>query len=259
MLATLSGRITALEEQKDPQRRSLFIDGEFAMGLDLESVVRCSLRVGQEIDGPALVKAYEIDQSKRAWEKALSLLALTPRTVKEIGQRLSQSYPPAVIDPVLDRLVAAGWLDDRTYAQSYIRARREYGARRLLADLIRRGVNRELGAQAVEEALGKVDAAEQAREVAARRLAKMGEVDRQTAQRRLVSYLARRGFGPEAISRALDPLLAELPQAERRQGNREGWRRVEANAGKEMGRGSSLRRTSSLQRRKPFGSHDEEE
>lgn len=281
-LGERSGRITALEEQKDPQRRSLFVDGEFVLGLDLETVIRCGFKAGQEVEGPALVQAYQLDMVKRAWDAGLTLLAASPRTVQELGRRLGRTYPPAAVEQVISRLEAAGWLDDRAYAESYIRSKREHGARRLLADLIRKGVDREVAAEAVQEALGEVDAAEQAREVAARRLARMGAVDRDSAQRRLVGYLARRGFGSEAIGRALSPLLAELPPAERRQGNRSGWRRVEADTDEQSspGRGgssagggsfgwgrspggSTLRRNSSLQRRRPLRSAhlptDEEE
>lgn len=251
-LALMEGRITGLEEQKDPQRRSVLVDGRFALGLDLETVLRCGFKVGLPVDGAALLKAYQIDQSKRAWDGALLLLAVSPRTTSELGRRLGRAYAPAVVDEVIDRLLAGGWLDDRAYAESYIRAKREYGSRRLLADLIRKGVSREVASAAVQEAMGDVDATEQAREVAARRLSKLGDVDRQTAWRRLMSYLARRGFGPEAISRALEPLLGDLPDSPPRQGNRSGWRTEKPDGAS----GSGLRRGSSLQRKRPLRSPD---
>lgn len=251
-LAMIEGRITGLEEQKDPQRRSLLVDGRFALGLDLETVFRCGFKVGQPVDGAALLKAYRIDQSKRAWDGALTLLAASPRTVNELGRRLGRTYAPEVVDEVIHRLLAGGWLDDRAYAESYIRFKREYGSRRLLADLIRKGIAREVASAAVQEALGAVNALEQAREVAARRLAKLGGVDRQTAWRRLMSYLARRGFGPEVISRALEPLLRDLPEGPGRQGNRSEWRTQKADGSG----GSGLRRGSSLQRKRPLRSSD---
>ncbi|MFZ5828357.1 MAG: regulatory protein RecX [Bacillota bacterium] len=251
-LAMTAGRITGLEEQKDPQRRSLLVDGRFVLGLDLETIHRCGFKVGQAVEGPALLRAYQLDQAKRAWDAALTLLAASPRTVSELGRRLSRSFAPEVADEVIDRLLAGGWLDDRAYAASYIRAKREFGGRRLLADLVRKGVAREVAAEAVQEALGEVDVTEQAREVAARRLAKLGAVDRPTAWRRLMGYLARRGFVHEVISRVLEPLLEDLPAQPERQGNRAGWRREEANGSG----GSGLRRSSSLQRKRPLRSSD---
>lgn len=217
-LAALSGRITALEEQKgDAQRRSLFLDGEFALGLDLETIVRCHLKVGITIDGPALVAAYRQDQAKRAWDSALLLLSVTARTRRELERRLQRTYPPEVVALVLDRLEEGGWLDDRAFAEGYIRAKREYGRRRLLQDLLRKGVDRTVAMEVLERHQGDDDGAQQAREAAVARLARMQGVDRETAQRRLAGYLARRGYGFEIISRVLGPLLQDLPRAPRKQ------------------------------------------
>lgn len=206
-LGSRSGRITALEEQRDPGRRSVMVDGEFALGLDVETIVRCGFRVGQEVTGEDLVRAYLLDQRKQAWDAAVRLLGLAARTRREVERRLLRRYPPGVVADVLDRLEEGGWLDDRAYAQAYIRAHPEHGARRLLADLVRKGVAPPVAAQAVQEALGDEDVVCRAREVAERRLGRMGAVDAGTAWRRLAGYLARRGFPPEVIRQALEPLL----------------------------------------------------
>jgi len=183
------------------------VDGEFAVGLDVETIVRCGFRVGQEVTGEDLVHAYLLDQRKRAWDGAVRLLGRAARTRREVERRLLRHYPPEVVAEVLERLEEGGWLDDRAFAEGYIRAHPEHGARRLLADLVRKGVPPAVAARAVQEALGDVDAVLQAREVAERRLGRMGQVDAQTAWRRLAGYLARRGFAPEVIRSALKPLL----------------------------------------------------
>ncbi len=253
-LAELSGRITALEEQKDPRRRSLFLDGQFILGLDLETVIRAGFKVGLQVTGPDLVRAHGLEQRKRAWDSALGLLAVTARTRREVERRLAAKFPPEVVEPTVDRLVNGGWLDDRAYAESYIRSKREYGTRRILADLARKGVDRQIAAEAVEAILGEVDATDQAREAAARRLARMGEVERPTAYRRLAGYLSRRGFGPDVITRALTPLLEALPAGVAQRGKGFGQRKVEDQGAQRSGLrsgGSSLRRGSSLQRKRP--------
>ena len=109
----VSGRITALAEQRDPKRRSLFVDGEFVLGLDLETIVRLHLKVGQPVDGALLWQAYQLDQEKRAWDAGLRLLAAAPRTRREVERRLGRTYPPEAVECVAERLAAAGWLDDR--------------------------------------------------------------------------------------------------------------------------------------------------
>ncbi|MBP2016877.1 regulatory protein [Symbiobacterium terraclitae] len=210
-LRAVSGRITALEEQRDPERRSLFVDGEFVLGLHLETILRCRLKVGQDVDGEALWQAYALDLEKQAWEAGLRLLAAAPRTRRELARRLGRTYPPETVERVVARLADAGWLDDRAFAANYVRSHPDFGARRLLADLARKGVDRAVAAAVVQEERGEEEAVEQARAVAAARLRRMGQVDRLTAGRRLAGYLARRGFGPEAVRAALEPLLRDLP------------------------------------------------
>lgn len=210
-LRQVTGRITAIAEQRDPGRRSVFVDGEFVLGLSLETIVRCGLKVGQPVDGEALAAAYALEQERQAWEAGLRLLAAAPRTRREVARRLARSYPPETVERVLERLAAAGWIDDQAYAEGYVRSHPDYGSRRLLADLIRKGVDRETAAAAVEAGRGADEAIAHARAVAAARLRRMPGVDRVTAARRLAGYLARRGFGPETVRAAVEPLVAGLP------------------------------------------------
>ncbi len=215
-LAQLSGKITALEpQQKDPARRSVYIDGRFVCGLHEETVFLAGLRVGQEVDGPQLLEAVRRDQEKKAWDSAVQLLAAAPRCRREIERKLGRRFPPEVVEAVVERLVSGGWLDDVEFARSYIRSRPTYGERRLVQELVRKGVDRATALEAVRTELGSVDEAEQAREVAAARLKRMSGVDRETAYRRLAGYLGRRGFDFETISRVLGPLVADLPPASR--------------------------------------------
>jgi regulatory protein len=231
-LGQLSGRITAMEQQKnDPKRRSVFVDGEFVLGLHEETIILAGLRTGQQVDGPRLVEALRRDEAKRAWDDALVMLGTAPRTRREVERKLARRYPPEMVTGVVERLEAGNWLDDAEFARTYVRSHGEYGERRLLADLARKGVERTAAAVIVREMLGEVDAAEQAREAAASRLARMPGADRDTAQRRLSGFLARRGYDFGTISRALGPLLEDLPRAERPRSNGFGFGRGKSGLG----------------------------
>lgn len=222
-LGQLSGRITALEPQAhDPKRRSVYIDGAYVLGLHEETIILARLKVGLQVDGPRLAEALRRDEAKRAWDDALTMLAATGHTQREVERRLERRYPAEVAQQVVDRLVGGGWLNDAEYARSYIRSHSDCGERKLLADLVRKGVAREVALVAVQEALGAVDATAQAREAAAARLQRISGVDRETARRRLSGYLLRRGYGFDVISRALEPLLQDLPAPPRPEGRSRG-------------------------------------
>jgi regulatory protein len=215
-LALLSGRITAMEPQKkDPKRRSIHIDGAFAVGLHEETILLARLKVGQEVEGARLVEAVRRDEAKRAWDDALVYLGVAAHSRREVERKLARKYPAEVAESVVERLVNGGWLDDTEFARAFVRSHGDRGERRLLQDLARRGVASAVARPIVQEALGAVDAVAQAREAAAIRLGRMAGVDRDTAQRRLTGFLARRGYDFATISRALSPLLADLPRAPR--------------------------------------------
>lgn len=215
-LAELSGRITALEvQQKDPQRRSVFVDGQFVLGLHEETIILAKLKVGQVVDGVRLAEVLKRDEAKRAWDDALVFLGAAPRSRREVERKLARRYDAEVAAGVVERLAGGGWLDDAEFAVAYVNSHRAYGQRRLLMELARKGVAREISGRVVRELLAETDAVGQARDAAAVRLGRMDGVDRETAQRRLAGFLARRGYDFETIAKALGPLLADLPRAER--------------------------------------------
>jgi len=71
-----------------------------------------------------------------------------------LRQKLSRrAANPRDVDPVLERLLARHFLDDRRFALGYARyrSRRRYGRRRIEMELRRRGVAAELIVEAVAE------------------------------------------------------------------------------------------------------------
>jgi regulatory protein len=139
-----------------------------------------------------------------AWDRALRLLAVRDRSRREVEVRLLRAgYEPAEISATLDRLEAAGLLDDDRFAAivtAHERGSRGSSARAVRSALLRRGV----GADTVERALAALpdDEEERAGEAARRRGARLSGVDAATAHRRLVSYLLRRGYAPDVARRA---------------------------------------------------------
>lgn len=66
--------VTAIE----PRRKSLsaiFIDGEYALKLDTETVIAERLKIGEEIDDERLHELIKASDTKRAKEKALWLIS----------------------------------------------------------------------------------------------------------------------------------------------------------------------------------------
>ena len=140
------------------------------------------------------------EPSREELARALCLRLLTARarTRAELsGQLTKRGYPGDIRDRVLDRLAAAGLVDDADFATEWVRSRRANAGksrRALAAELHAKGVDND----AITTALGGLDAAaerERAEQLVRARLRReaLGEDDTRVS-RRLAAMLARRGY-----------------------------------------------------------------
>ncbi|HEX5870264.1 MAG TPA: regulatory protein RecX [Longimicrobium sp.] len=203
-------KITALSPQKhDPDRLSVFVDGEFRMGLSAEVALAGNLRVGQTVDEARLLELERRDRGWQAREAALHLLSVRPRSAAELLRRLRmKGYEPEVGEEVIARLRELGMIDDAAFAGTLVRDRvrlKPQGARRLANELRAKGVDDETARAAIRETMEGEDTDERelARRAAEKWRPRAGE-EPARARRRLHGYLARRGFDSDVIREVLD-------------------------------------------------------
>jgi regulatory protein len=140
----------------------------------------------------------------RMRERALRLLAVRPRASSELRERLCRYGPPELVAQVVEELQRRGLVDDLRFAVEWVRERRAargLGAQRLRYELLRKGVDRETVEHALRE--GGDDEEAVAVALARDRLGRSPGLPQEVAFRRLAGYLARRGFSPAVVSRAL--------------------------------------------------------
>jgi regulatory protein len=211
-------KITAIQPQKNhAERLNVHVDGAFRLALAAEIVLAEGLRVGDEMPEARILELEARDQTWKAREAALHLLAFRPRTAAELRRRLHEKgYAPEVTDGVVERLGETGVVDDSSFAEMFVRDRvrlRPKGKRILAQELRARGVDGEMAQAAIEDVMERENTTDVdlARQAAARWRPRPGE-DPQASRRRLYGFLARRGFASEAIMAVLGEALA--PEAE---------------------------------------------
>jgi regulatory protein len=149
---------------------------------------------------------------RAAYAAAVRLLARRPRTEREVRRWLEQrSYSAAVVDTVLARLGARGYVDDAELALHFIVVRAQrlgHGPRRLIHELERRGVERSTAEQAWEQAKeqGQVELRELLRRQLRRRVGTSRDRLDRSAYRRVYNALLRAGFESSAIKAELDAM-----------------------------------------------------
>lgn len=207
-------RISAIEAQeRRGNRRSIFVDGRFALGVDESVVSDLGLRVGQQIGEDELQRIVRAEQVTKAKESALRLLDFRPRSRAEISRRLARAgFGEDVVVETLERLEALGLIDDGQFARSWVAHRlagKGMGTARIKWELRRKGVPNE----AVDEALSTIDDETERRsalEAARRRWVKDSSADDRTKRRKLAAFLRRQGYDWSVISVVLNELGMEV-------------------------------------------------
>jgi regulatory protein len=137
------------------------------------------------------------DPVQRAKDICLRLLQFRPRTRAELRQALARKgIDDDVAEQVLGRLGEVGLIDDRAFAEVWVRSRHTYeglGRRALATELRRRGVDESVTSDAI--ATVDYDAEEErASQLVRKKLRTLGGADEATMIRRLVGMLARKGY-----------------------------------------------------------------
>jgi regulatory protein len=169
--------------------------------------------VGVEVDEGRRRELEAEDQRLGAVEAALKLLAMGPRSERDLRDRLCgrRGFTPEATDHAIGRMKELGYLNDASYARYYVEARQASprSKRALSFELSRKGIEK----GHVETALEEHSDAQAAYDAAQRRLRALRDVDRQTFERRLGNFLAGRGFGygiaRSTISRCWQELQTE--------------------------------------------------
>ncbi len=135
-------------------------------------------------------------------EAALTLLDAAARPSGALRTRLlGKGYASDVVEEVIERLSAVNLIDDRAYAQSAVRycIGRMYGRRGAINELVRKGVERPLAAEVVDEADKHGAFEESAWELGRSVEHKTRGLDRQVRKRRLWSAGGRKGHDPAVL------------------------------------------------------------
>ncbi len=202
------GKITALTAQvKNPDRVSVFIDGEFACGLAL--AVAAGLRLGQELSPADLEQLARREEIHRARERAVGLIARRPRSSAELARHLRRhQHDDEVIRLVLDDLTASGLIDDSAFAAFWVEQRETFRPRSRLAlrqELGQKGVERDVVAQALES----LDEGDAARRVARKQVGRWNHLPEEEQRVKLSRYLLRQGYPYDLVNEVVGEIVSK--------------------------------------------------
>lgn len=201
------GLVTAIKQQlKKQQYYSIFIDREFSFSLSENQLIDHNVHKGDELSLGQIEAFKELTNSSKAYSKALNYLSFRPRSVHEVQKYLGESeFSEAQAAYAISELLSRGYLDDRAFAESWLRSRRalKYRSKRvLIQELAQKGVEKDLVEQVMADNPEELtDEATIAELIEKKRL-----LTRYPNQQKLISYLMSQGFAYGSIRIALEEL-----------------------------------------------------
>ena len=200
------GVITSIAYQKrDKQRASLFVDGEFAVGINVSTIENFRLRKGDEMTSILAEKLADFDNRVSARRIATKFINTRRRSEREVAQKLKgYDFDKEIIEEVTTSLKAIGLIDDLAFARSFIHDKligKPHSAKRLELDLKKKGIAKDVTAEALKEVAGDESEEDRAYKTAEKKWQQLErrETDIKKRKQKLFTFLASRGFAFDVI------------------------------------------------------------
>jgi regulatory protein len=204
-------RITKIEEQKRNKKKyNMYIDGEYHSSIDKEILDEMKFVEGMELNEDDFNQKLEIIQYKSALRSAFYILARSSKTENELKKKLKEKeYPEKAINQVLDYLRSIGYVNDNSYAESFIgimKGTAGTSSRSLYYKLAGKGIDADVIQEKLEEA--DIDDYSSALKIAQKKLPGL-KGDKREKTTKLIGYLYRKGFGMDVCRKIIEELDLE--------------------------------------------------
>jgi regulatory protein len=207
------GIITAIKyQQKDKLRASIFVEGEFSFGVQVQTIEHFRLRKGDEIDSIIYARIVQFDQTISARRIAQKYLNSRRRTERDVRRKLHlEDLPDELVDMIIDELKEAKLIDDVAYAQAFIHDRlltKSVSKGKLALELQAKGIDRITANEALQGISGDEEEIDRALDAARKKLPGLErkESDQHKRSQKLYAFLAGRGFTGTTIKKTLERL-----------------------------------------------------
>lgn len=198
--------ITSIEPRRKAMS-ALYLDGEYVMNLDTQTLIENRFDVGKEIDDDELHEIIRLSNEHRAKEKALWLISYRDHSKKELVDKIKRTYDEDSAQKAADRLEELGLVNDENFAYHYAERllfHKHMSKKSAFYELRQKGISPETADEILESI--DVDAAEQIRAVLNKKYKNLAD---EKIRRRAVAALQRLGFGWDDIKSVINEYTEE--------------------------------------------------
>ena len=189
----------------------IFLDEEYAMTVDNAFWFSSEWYNKTEIDSEELAALQTAVSSRRAFNAAVDLLSRRAHASEELYKKLRPKFGDEPARAAVEKAKSLYLLDDEAFAEQLaeeLYERKHFAPRRILSELLRRGVNREIAQNAVES----LDKDDKNRIIVLLQGKYSASLQDEKGKRRAVNALMRMGYGYGDIKAALTEVNSETEE-----------------------------------------------
>lgn len=141
-------------QQKSKSRCNIFLDDEFFCGMEVVTVMKYRLKVGDKVTEKQLNEIVFSSELETAMQKTFGYLSRGMRTEARLRKYLAdKGFLPEIIDQVVAKMRYHDWLDDNKYCLQYVEVKSKTKGKKMLAyELRQQGVAQNIIDQVLEDA-----------------------------------------------------------------------------------------------------------
>lgn len=189
----------------------IYIDDEYRLTVDDLFWFSSPWHNLKEIEPEELAALEEAVGSRRAFNAALDLLSRRDHTKQELLRKLTVKHSEIAARAAVERAETLGYIDEVRFAENYAEAlytHKHFGTRRIVQELLRKGIPREFAENAVEN----LDKDDENRIILLLRGKYRNALFDEKGKRRAVNGLLRMGYSYSEIRDAFSQIEIETEE-----------------------------------------------
>lgn len=197
--------ISKIEPQKRKGRYNVYVNDEFAFGVDEDVLIHYELKKGLHITQEFQNTIESEDSFYKAYEKTLNYLSHSLRTEKQISDYLFENEIGHFKDRIIEKLKKSKLLDDLNYAETFVRSKantNQKGPRNIEQDLKQKGIGDDDIMTALDE-YPEEEQLENAIELAEKKWSRTKNSSEFETIQKTKNYLINKGYSFEIADQAL--------------------------------------------------------
>lgn len=210
-------KITKIQAQKRKGRYNIFLDGKYAFPVAEQTLIDFRLMNDVELTDEDIKEIQDSENINKAYGDAVNYLSYQLRTKKEIKDYLyKKEYHRDAVDEVISRLEKLHYLDDASYAKSFINTQLRTtanGPKIIEQKMAKKGVPNNV----IQDAIVEIDydtLLENATDFAKKQARKQSRASFKQMLTKLRASLYQKGFDNEIIETAIKNLDLEPDEDE---------------------------------------------